>query len=157
MSTPGTKFFEIKVDTVRGPCYYICVPKERGGELENLNERIAQTRKTNGLTQEAFGARIGGLSRNYVWMLEKGERVPSNRTIADICREFDVSEEWLRNGTGPMFAERTRDEELAEFFGHVLARDDFKQRLLAALSRLDESEWAMLEQVALKQLYELNG
>lgn len=124
--------------------------------MEKLNERIAQTRKTSGLTQETFGARIGGLSRNYVWMLEKGERVPSDRTIADICREFDVSEEWLRTGTGPMFVEKTRDEELAEFFGHVLARDDFKQRLLAALSRLDESEWDMLEQVARKLLDELN-
>lgn len=124
--------------------------------MEKLNERIAQTRKTSGLTQETFGARIGGLSRNYVWMLEKGERVPSDRTIADICREFDVSEEWLRTGTGPMFVEKSRDEELAEFFGHVLARDDFKQRLLAALARLDESEWAMLEQVARKLLDELN-
>lgn len=90
-------------------------------------------------------------------MLEKGERVPSDRTIADICREFDVSEEWLRTGQGPMFVEKTRDEELAEFFGHVLARDDFKQRLLAALSRLDESEWNMLEQVAKKLLDELKG
>lgn len=132
-------------------------PRERGESLEKLSERIAQTRKTNNLTQEAFGARIGGLSRNYVWMLEKGERVPSDRTIADICREFDVSEKWLRNGTGPMFVEKTRDEELAKFFGRVLARDDFKQRLLAALSRLDESEWAMLEQVARKPLDELNG
>ena len=125
--------------------------------MEKLNERIAHTRKTNGLTQEAFGARIGGLSRNYVWMLEKGERIPSDRTIADICREFDVSEEWLRTGRGPMFVEKSRDEELAECFGHVLARDDFKQRLLAALSRLDESEWAMLEQVAKKLLDELKG
>ena len=125
--------------------------------MEKLNERIAQTRKTSGLTQETFGARIGGLSRNYVWMLEKGERIPSDRTIADICREFDVSEEWLRTGTGPMFVEKTRDEELAEFFGHVLARDDFKQRLLAALSRLDESEWSMLEQVARILLDELKG
>lgn len=90
-------------------------------------------------------------------MLEKGERVPSDRTIADICREFDVREEWLRTGQGPMLVERTRDEELAEFFGNVLARDDFKQRLLAALSRLDESEWAMLEQVARKLLDELKG
>ena len=56
-----------------------------------------------------------------------------------------------------MFVEKTRDEELAEFFGHVLARDDFKQRLLAALSRLDESEWTMLEQVARKLLDELKG
>ena len=125
--------------------------------MEKLNERIAQIRKTSSLTQEAFGARIGGLSRNYVWMIEKGERMPSDRTIADICREFDVREDWLRTGQGPMLVEKTRDEELAEFFGRVLVRDDFKHRLLTALSRLDESEWAMLEQVAKKLLDDLKG
>ena len=125
--------------------------------MEKLNERIAQIRKESNLTQEAFGARIGGLSRNYVWMLEKGDRAPSDRTIADICREFDVREEWLRTGQGPMLVEKTRDEELAEFFGDVLVRDDFKHRLLTALSRLDEAEWAILEQVAKKLLDDLKG
>lgn len=83
-------------------------------------------------------------------MIEKGDRVPSDRTIADICREFDVNEEWLRTGTGPMFVEKSRDEELAEFFGKVLAGDpDFRRRrLLSAMSRLSEEQWAMLEEVA---------
>lgn len=82
-------------------------------------------------------------------MIEKGDRVPSDRTIADICREFDVNEEWLRTGVGPMFREKTRDEDLAEFFGKVLASDpDFRRRLLSAMSRLNEDQWAMLEEVA---------
>lgn len=82
-------------------------------------------------------------------MIEKGDRVPSDRTIADICREFDANEEWLRTGAGPMFREKTRDEDLAEFFGKVLAGDpDFRRRLLSAMSRLSEEQWAMLEEVA---------
>lgn len=124
--------------------------------MEHLSERIAELIKTRGIKKTKF-ARTLNVSQAFVSQLCSGERVPSDRTIADICREFDVSEEWLRNGTGPMFVEKTRDEELAEFFGRVLVRDDFKQRLLAALSRLDESEWDMLEQVARKLLDELNG
>lgn len=124
--------------------------------MEHLSERIVELIKALGIKKTVF-ARTLNVSQAFVSQLCSGERVPSDRTIADICREFDVSEEWLRTGTGPMFVEKTRDEELAEFFGHVLARDDFKQRLLAALSRLDESEWAMLEQVARKLLDELKG
>lgn len=122
--------------------------------MEQLSERIGELIKARGIKKAGF-ARALNVSQAFVSQMCSGERAPSDRTIADICREFDVSEEWLRNGTGPMFVEKTRDEELAEFFGHVLARDDFKQRLLAALSRLDESEWAMLEQVAQKLLDEL--
>lgn len=124
--------------------------------MEHLSERISELIKVRGIKKTIF-ARTLNVSQAFVSQLCSGERVPSDRTIADICREFDVSEEWLRTGQGPMFVEKTRDEELADFFGHVLARDDFKQRLLAALSRLDESEWAMLEQVARKLLDELNG
>lgn len=123
--------------------------------MEQLSERIRELIRIRGKKKSEF-ARALNVSQAFVSQMCSGERVPSDRTIADICREFDVSEEWLRTGTGPMFVEKTRDEELAEFFGHVLARDDFKQRLLAALSRLDESEWAMLEQVARKLLDELN-
>lgn len=124
--------------------------------MEQLSERIRELIRVRGKKKAEF-ARALNVSQAFVSQMCSGERVPSDRTMADICREFDVSEEWLRNGTGPMFVEKTRDEELAEFFGHVLARDDFKQRLLAALSRLDESEWVMLEQVARKLLDELNG
>lgn len=124
--------------------------------MEQLSERIRELIRVRRKKKAEF-ARALNVSQAFVSQLCSGERMPSDRTIADICREFDVSEEWLRNGTGPMFVEKTRDEELAEFFGNVLARDDFKQRLLAALSRLDELEWAMLEQVARKLLDELNG
>ena len=51
------------------------------------------------MTQDDFDRKIK-LSKNFVWMLEKGERAPSDRTISDICREFNISEEWLKTGKG---------------------------------------------------------
>ena len=113
-----------------------------------MNERISMIRKEAGLTQEEFGARIGGLSRNYIWIIEKGDRAPSARTISDICREFNVNELWLREGIGEMFQERTRSEELAAFFGDVQAEGGFKEAFLTILSRLGPEEWELIERKA---------
>lgn len=119
-----------------------------------MNERITLVRKKLGLTQKEFGSHIGGLSQNYIWMLEKGERIPSDRTISDICREFNVSEEWLRTGHGEMFVPKTESEELAAFFGDLLKDEpDFRHRLIAALSKLTLDEWKMLEKLA-NELYQ---
>ena len=123
-----------------------------------MNDRISLIRKEARLTQEEFGKKIGGLSRNYIWMIEKGERVPSDRTISDICRIFDVSEEWLRTGKGDMFIQKTKDEALSAFFGDLLSEQpDFKRRLIGVLSRLDEVEWGLLEKMADKLLEEMQN
>ena len=117
-----------------------------------MNERIAMVRKAAGLTQEDFGARIGGLSRNYIWMVEKGDRVPSDRTILDICREFGVNEDWLRAGIGEMFRPRSRNEELFDFLNTALEEDPngMKVRLLTVMSRLSEAQWELLADMARK-------
>lgn len=86
-----------------------------------MKNRILQVRKENGLTQDAFAERIK-LSKNFVWMIEKGERIPSDRTISDICREFSVSEEWLRYGTGEMFM--PVQDEFAAYVEDLLSDED---------------------------------
>ena len=115
-----------------------------------MNERISLIRKEAGLTQEEFGARIGGLSRNYIWMIEKGDRVPSDRTVTDICREFNVSEAWLRTGEGDMFTPRSRNEELLDFATKVAegSPGSIQAQLLAVMARLTDEQWEVLAQVA---------
>ena len=115
-----------------------------------MNERISLVRKEAGLTQEEFGAKVGGLSRNYIWMIEKGDRVPSDRTISDICREFDVNEEWLRTGAGEMFKPKSRNEELFEFATKVAEGDpgSIQAQPLAVMARLTDEQWEVLAQVA---------
>ena len=47
------------------------------------------------------------------------------RTIADICREFYVNEDWLRTGEGDMFKSKNNtNEELAFQIGKLLKTDD---------------------------------
>lgn len=120
-----------------------------------IGERIKEVRRAFKKTQQAFADAIG-LKRNTIANYEIGNVLPSDRTISDICREFNVNEDWLRTGDGEMFLQRSKDEELAAFFGDVLSgQPDFKRRLLAALSRLDEREWDMLEAVTDKLLADL--
>lgn len=112
-----------------------------------MNIRIAEVRKAVNLTQEKFAAQLG-LSRNFLWMIEKGDRIPSDRTIADICREFNVNENWLRTGEGEMF--NPQDEKLAAFIGSLVADDSepFKRRMVELLADLTPEEWKLLEKMA---------
>ena len=116
-----------------------------------MNKRIAQIRKESALSQRAFADRIG-ITKNFVSLLETGNRVPSDRTISDICREFSINESWLRTGEGEMMKPVSRDEEISSFMGDVMRgeSDDFRRRLVAVLAKLDASEWELLENMALK-------
>ena len=116
-----------------------------------MNERIALVRKSLGLTQEKFAEQVG-LSRNFMWMIESGTRVPSDRTISDICREFNVNETWLRTGEGEMFNQITRSEKIAAFLGDITENDgdDFKRRFVEMLTELEPEDWKLLERMAEK-------
>lgn len=113
-----------------------------------MNTRIAEVRKSENLTQEEFASRLG-LSRNFVWMLEKGDRIPSDRTINDICREFGINESWLRYGTGDMKAETTQKQKLTRFFADVLATaPDDRSAFVAALDDLPPEFWPLVVDLA---------
>lgn len=110
------------------------------------NERIKKLRKALDLTQMEFADRIG-TTANVLTNYETGRRNPSKSVINNICKEFHVSEEWLRTGEGEMFITISRDEEISAFVDKVLQgeSDSFRRRFVAALSRLDDSGWDALE------------
>ena len=115
----------------------------------NIGKRISDLIKALNMRQVEFGEAIK-VNQSYISKLIVGKRIPSDRTISYICNEFDVNEEWLRTGEGSMFIERTKDEELSYLIGKLLSdeEDSFKKRLIAALLKLDESEWATVEKIA---------
>ena len=116
-----------------------------------MNERVKQLRKTLDLTMEKFGEKIG-VKKSAISLIESGKNSLTEQMIKSICREFDVDEEWLRNSTGSMFIERTRDEEIANFIGTIQSVDDdsFMKKFISMLAKLDESEWKLLEKMALR-------
>ena len=118
-----------------------------------MNTRIKQIRQEQGLTQSQFAEKIG-LSRNYVAMVEIGQREPSDRTISDICRIFDIQEDWLRHGLEPMRAAKSREEEIAELVGSVLSgSNDFKKAVIRMICSRSDEELKSLES-ALLAVYE---
>lgn len=85
---------------------------------DSFASRILYLRKSKNLSQADFAKAIN-LSQNFVWMVEKGQREPSDRTISDICRVFGVDPVWLRTGAGEPFTPLSRSEELAAIFAAV--------------------------------------
>lgn len=114
-----------------------------------MDERIKELRKALGLTQQKFADAIG-VRQNTVAQYEMGRNPPNDTVITLICREFNVSEKWLRTGEGDMFQPKTRNEELFEFAAKVAEGDpgSIQAQLLAVMSRLTDEQWEVLAQVA---------
>lgn len=118
-----------------------------------MNTRIKSIRTAENLTQQEFADQIG-LSRNYVAMIEIGQREPSDRTVADICRIFGIREEWLRYGIEPMKAPRSEEEEIAEMVGAALTGSSkLKRAVVRMICSKSDEELAKLEAM-LRELYE---
>lgn len=64
-------------------------------------ERVREVRKSLGLTLEKFGEKIG-MKKNSVSQIENGKNNVTDANVKAICREFSISEEWLRTGSGNM-------------------------------------------------------
>ena len=121
----------------------------KGGD--NVTERIKAIRRAVGCTQQEFADRLG-LKRNTIATYEIGKAVPSDRTISDICREFRVSEVWLRTGEGEMFIPQSDMQQLVEITTRMeMDQDDpFVGMITAALKsyyRLSDTEKAAISKL----------
>lgn len=118
--------------------------------LKQIRAAVGAQEKANGkpLTQQEFADRLG-LKYNTIATYETGRQEPSDRTIADICRVYDVNEIWLRTGVGEMFQPRTREEEITDFLADVLRDqpESLRKRLVLSLSRLTPEQWDLLDQL----------
>lgn len=113
-----------------------------------MKNRIRELRKALGLTQSAFGSRLG-VKGNTIANYESNLRVPSDAIIFSICREFDVNEDWLRTGSGDMFIVKTRSQEIVDFMSELMndPDDSFKRRFIESVAQLSEEEWKVIEQI----------
>lgn len=84
-----------------------------------MNERIRKLRKTLDLTQQEFSSRIG-TTANVLTNYETGRRNPSASVINNICKTFNVNEEWLRTGEGDMFIEIPKEDEVMKYMALLL-------------------------------------
>lgn len=106
-----------------------------------MKERIKQLRKELGLNQTLFAAKINR-SQNTIANYEIGNLNIPDRTITDICREFNVNEQWLRTGEGLMFnPPKDTDTELTNAIGELLNTDDeFTKKLILSYLKLSDEQ-----------------
>lgn len=110
-----------------------------------MHERIKKLRKALDLTQREFGERIG-VKPNTIATYEIGRNEPIDAVISLICREFNVSEAWLRTGEGEMFVETPNDalDALAQEY-HL---DRFGRAVVEKMLNLSEKQWALFQDFA---------
>jgi transcriptional regulator with XRE-family HTH domain len=73
--------------------------------MNAIGNRIKELRMAlnggNGMKQSEFADKLG-LKHGIVSLWEQGKNI-NERTLRAICHAFNVSENWLKNGSGEMF------------------------------------------------------
>lgn len=108
-------------------------------------DRIRLVRQRSGLSQAAFGARIG-VQRSAVSFLESGKNNPSAQTLKLICREFSVAYPWLQEGVGPMLVEQDQRDQAA-LDALMTSGHEKTKAFIKALARFSPEQLAALETV----------
>lgn len=92
--------------------------------METISQRIIKIVNALGGNKSEFARRIN-LTPAYISKLDKKpDMIPSDRTITDICREFNVSEHWLRTGEGDMFIQLSEDADFIRVMTEIQVSDD---------------------------------
>lgn len=115
-----------------------------------MSERIKLLRESLNMSQDEFANKLGLKSRGKIANIEYGKTMPDDAFLQLICATFGANETWIRTGEGEMFRELSLDEELSAFFGDITRSqsDDFKKRFFSVLSKLPESDWEVLLNLA---------
>ena len=97
-----------------------------------VNDRIKEIRKSEELTLEKFGERIG-VTKTAISKIELGNRNVTEQMIKSICREFGYREEWLRDGIEPKQPEKLDEDELAEYIEDLLSTENSTYTLVKSI------------------------
>ena len=115
-----------------------------------MQARLKELRKELGLNQTEFGEKLG-VAQSTVAGWELGARDIPDIAIISICRAYNVREEWLREGTGKMYATLSREEEMGRLVRRLLSGSpaSFQSALVMTLLRFDPDgpEWQIVEKI----------
>lgn len=112
-----------------------------------MHERISKLIQELKIKKVEFATAIG-VSQPFVSELCSGAKLPSDRTISDICRVYHVNESWLRTGEGDMFLDLPPDKELDDIFAQIKMSDDNTiKAIIRAYWKLPDVHKAVIRQL----------
>lgn len=105
----------------------------------SIHERIKKIRMDSGDSQYEFAKKIG-LTHSAVSLYENGNRTVTEPTIKLICNVYNVSYEWLKNGTGKPYIE---NDDVDALIAKILSDEDSSVREVfrVCAKSLDENDW----------------
>jgi transcriptional regulator with XRE-family HTH domain len=92
--------------------------------MKTVYERIKEVRKKFNMSQVEFSERIF-LTKGFYGDIEIGKKKVNDRMIFIVSKQFNVNEDWIRNGKGEMFVDKNFDVR--------------KEKLMYIFSQLDTS------------------
>ena len=111
----------------------------------SISERIKELRKDYlHMNQADFAAPLG-LRQSTVGNYESGSRSISDASILAICREYGVSEQWLRDGVGEVFVSGSVAPSIISDLTQEYDLDDFDQALVSEYLKLDKQTRAAIK------------
>ena len=117
--------------------------------MNTISERIifVCNEKADG-NMSAFARQIGVTPAYISKLKNEPERTPSDRTIADICREFGVDRNWLVDGIGDPFRPVDRNHQIASVLSSAISHNDTaRDRLIRAFSQLPDEMYCQAEKI----------
>ena len=116
--------------------------------MSTIAMRIIEVVKAVGGNKSEFARKIN-LTPAYISKLDKEpNRVPSDRTISDICSVFNVSEQWLRTGEGEMFKKIDDADELEQMISAIFSsKDETIKRIIRAYWRLADNKKSAIREL----------
>lgn len=114
-----------------------------------VGERIRWLRKSENvsLTLEKFSARLG-ITRAGLSNIENGNRALTDQMLLAICREFNVREEWLRDGIGEPFVEKSRWDQIVGYLDRLSdMSENVRKRFADALDAMEEEDWKIIREI----------
>lgn len=117
-------------------------------------ERIKELRKKHlKMSQTAFGERLG-VSRSVINNIELNVLAKPDQKLSLyklICSEFNISEDWLLNGTGEMY--KSNEAEYSALIDRIMTgENEFVKNIFKTFALFDESDWEALQAMIEKYL-----
>lgn len=103
-----------------------------------MHDRIKLLRRTLNLSQKEFGEKVG-VSRDVISNIEYNRVQPKDLLIKHICDLYNVNEQWMYTGEGPMFNSHkkvTKVDEALSIFNSLCP--EFQDYALQQIKQLAE-------------------
>ncbi|MGN0393865.1 MAG: helix-turn-helix domain-containing protein [Coprococcus sp.] len=111
-----------------------------------VHERIKELRKNHlKMSQTAFGEKLG-VSRSVINNIELNVLARPEQKLSLmklICKEFNVNEEWLLNGTGDMFG--NKEAEYNTLIDQIMVgENELAKNIFKTFTAFDKADWEAL-------------